>query len=89
MKMVQPGFASRKKIKTYLVKIFNESLVAPVSKSYVKKEEAIKAFVGAVSSALTLTSSINKVILIEEKGNEFTYLSRFEKENNNANSNQN
>lgn len=87
MKMVQPGFASRKKIKTYLVKIFNESLVAPVSKSYVKKEEAIKAFVGAVSSTLTLTPSINKVILIEENGNEFTYLARFEKENNNANSN--
>lgn len=89
MKMAQFGFASRKKIKTYLIKIFNENLVAPVSKSYVKKEEAIKAFVGAVSSALTLTPSINKVILVEEKGNEFTYLARFEKENNDANSNQN
>lgn len=87
--MAQFGFVSRKKIKTYLVKIFNESLVTPVSSSHVKKEEAIKAFVGAVSSSLTLTPSINKVILIEEKGKEFIYLAKFEKEGTNANSNQN
>lgn len=81
MKMAQFGFVSRKNSTTYSVKTFNKSLEQPVSvASYIKKDDAIKAFVGTVSSALTLTPTIFKVLLIEERKDEYSYLAVFDSE---------
>jgi hypothetical protein len=79
--MVQSGFASRKNSTTYSVKIFNKGLEQPVSiTSFIKKDDAVKAFVGTVSSALTLTPTIFKVLLIEERKDEYSYLAEFKME---------